>query len=63
MSVARVTEITASSSKSFDGPLRQGLAGANKTLENVTEAWIKDQRLRNWIRGISRIVPVRLGFR
>jgi flavin-binding protein dodecin len=45
MSVARVTEITASSSKSFDGALRAGLARANKSLENVNGAWIKDQEV------------------
>jgi dodecin len=45
MSVARVTEITASSKKSFDDALREGLARANKTLENVTGAWIKDQEV------------------
>jgi flavin-binding protein dodecin len=45
MSVARVTEITSSSSKSFDDALRVGLARANKTLENVTGAWIKDQEV------------------
>jgi len=36
MSIARVTEITSSSKKSFDDALRDGLARANKTLENVT---------------------------
>ena len=45
MSVARVTEITSSSSKSFDDALRAGLARANKTLQNVTGAWIKDQEV------------------
>ena len=45
MSVARVTEITSSSSKSFDDALRVGLARAHKTLENVTGAWIKDQEV------------------
>jgi flavin-binding protein dodecin len=45
MSVARVTEITSSSPKSFDDALREGLARANKTLENVTGAWIKDQEV------------------
>jgi dodecin len=45
MSVARVTEITSSSSKSFDDALRVGLARANKTLENVTGAWLKDQEV------------------
>ena len=41
MSVARVTEITSSSSKNFDDAIRGGLARANKTLENVSGAWIK----------------------
>jgi len=41
MPVARVTEITSSSSTSFDDAIRVGLARANKTLENVTGAWIK----------------------
>jgi len=45
MSVARVTEITASSTKSFDDAIREGLARANKTLENVTGAWIKAQEV------------------
>ncbi|HWQ35844.1 MAG TPA: dodecin family protein [Blastocatellia bacterium] len=45
MSVARVTEITASSKKSFDDAVQLGIARANKTLENVTGAWIKDQKV------------------
>jgi len=43
MSVARVTEIIASSSKSFDDALEEGVKRATKTLENVTSIWIKDQ--------------------
>ncbi len=62
MSVTLVTEITASSSKRFDDTLREDLARANKILENVTGAWIEDQRLGTAIRGISRIGPVRWGF-
>jgi dodecin len=45
MSVARVTEIIASSSKDFDDAIKKGLARANKTLRNVTGAWIKDQKI------------------
>ena len=45
MSIARVTEITSSSTKSFDDAMREGLARANKTLQNVTGAWIKDQEV------------------
>jgi dodecin len=45
MSVARVTEITSSSPNSFDEAMRAGLARANKTLENVSGAWIKNQEV------------------
>jgi flavin-binding protein dodecin len=45
MSVARVTEITAASKKSFDDAMRMGIARANKTLENVKGAWIKSQKI------------------
>jgi len=45
MSVARVTEITAAAPESFDDAVREGLARANKTLQNVTGAWIKDQEV------------------
>ena len=40
-SVARVTEITCSSTKGFEDAIFQGIARATKTLENVTGAWIK----------------------
>ncbi len=43
MSVARVTEITASSTKSFEDALQQGIARAVKTLKNVEGAWVQDQ--------------------
>ena len=45
MSVARVTEITSSSKKSFDDAIRLGIARANKTLKNVKGAWIKSQKV------------------
>ena len=45
MSVARVTEITASSKKSFDDAINVGLARANKTLRKVKGAWIQDQKI------------------
>jgi flavin-binding protein dodecin len=44
-SVAKVSEITASSSKSFDDAVQTGLARANKTLQNITGAWIKDHEV------------------
>lgn len=45
MSVARITEIKASSTKSFNDALKIGLARAAKTLENVKSAWIADQEV------------------
>ena len=45
MSVAKVTEITATSPKSFHDALRAGIQRANKTLKNVKSAWIKDQNV------------------
>jgi len=46
MSVARVTEITASSTKSFEDATRVGIERANKTLQNVKGAWIQEQKLK-----------------
>ncbi len=45
MSVARVTEIIASSPKSFDDAVDVGVARATKTLKNVTSAWVQDQKV------------------
>jgi len=44
-SVARVIEISAQSSKSFEDAIDSGLARAEKTLRNVTSAWVKEQRV------------------
>jgi hypothetical protein len=46
MSVAKVSEISATSSTSFEDALQQGLARANKTLRNVKSAWVKEQQVR-----------------
>jgi flavin-binding protein dodecin len=45
MAVAKITEIQASSSKSFDDAIRVGIARAEKTLRNLTGAWIKSQKI------------------
>jgi flavin-binding protein dodecin len=45
MSVARITEISSTSTRSFEDAIQQGIARATKTLRNVTGAWIKEQRL------------------
>lgn len=46
MSVARVTEISSTSEKSFEDAIRLGLERATKTLRGVTSAWVKDQRVK-----------------
>ncbi|HET6596986.1 MAG TPA: dodecin family protein [Anaerolineales bacterium] len=43
MSVARVSEIKASSTESFDDAIRQGVSRAAKTLRNVKSAWVANQ--------------------
>lgn len=45
MSVARVSEITASSKKGFDDAIKVGLKRATKTLKNVTAAWVASQEV------------------
>jgi flavin-binding protein dodecin len=42
MSVAKVTEIKASSPNSFEDAVQEGIKRANKTLKNVKSAWVKD---------------------
>jgi len=46
MSVAKVTEITASSKKSFHDAIENGLNRASKTLENIEGAWVQDMKVR-----------------
>ena len=45
MSVAKVIEISSTSSKSFEDAIVQGVERANKTLKNVKGAWVKDQEV------------------
>ncbi len=44
MSVARVTEVISSSTKGFDDAIKVGVDRATKTLDNVTSAWVQDQK-------------------
>ena len=46
MSVAKVSEISATSSKSFEDAIQAGLSRAGKTLRNIRSAWIKEQTVR-----------------
>ena len=43
MSVAKVTEIIASSPKSFEHAIENGLKRASKTIKGIESAWVKDQ--------------------
>lgn len=45
MSVAKVTEIISSSTKSFEDAVANGVSRADKTLKNITGAWVKDQNV------------------
>jgi len=46
MSVAKVSEISATSTVGFEDAIKQGIARANKTLRKVRSAWIKEQHVR-----------------
>ena len=46
MSVAKVSEISSTSSQSFEDAIQQGLTRAGKTLRNIRSAWIKEQTVR-----------------
>jgi flavin-binding protein dodecin len=45
MSVARVSEISATSKKGFEDAIEQGLKRASKTIRNIRSAWVKEQRV------------------
>jgi dodecin len=45
MSVAKVTEITSASNKSFEDAIVTGIARAEKTLDGIQGAWIKEQKV------------------
>lgn len=45
MSVAKTSEITASSSKSFEDAIRQGVSKMSKTVDKIEGAWIKEQKV------------------
>ncbi|MDD9726418.1 dodecin family protein [Roseovarius sp. SK2] len=46
MSIARVTEISATSTDSFDDAVKQGIQRASKTLRNIEGAWVKDSNVK-----------------
>jgi dodecin len=46
MSVAKVSEISSTSSQSFEDAIQKGITRASKTLRNVRSAWVKEQHVR-----------------
>lgn len=45
MSVAKILEITSTSSKSFDDAIAEGIKRASKTLKGISSAWVADQEV------------------
>ena len=45
MTIARITEVTSSSKKSFEDAVKNGVERASKTLKKVSGAWVKDQEV------------------
>ena len=45
MSVAKVTEISCSSPKSFEDAIEQGIERADKTLDKVKGAWVSEMKV------------------
>lgn len=46
MAIAKITEIQAASKKSFEDAIKAGISRADKTLRNITGAWVKDQKVK-----------------
>jgi hypothetical protein len=46
MTIAKITEISSTSTESFEDAIQQGIARATKTLRNVKSVWIKEQHVR-----------------
>jgi len=46
MSIARITEISSTSTKSFEDAIQSGVTRATQTLRNVRSAWVKEQQIR-----------------
>lgn len=58
MPVAKVSEIIASSTKSFDDAIRIGVARAQKTLRNLKSAWVESQQIK--LDGTGQITEYRV---
>lgn len=46
MTIAKISEISSTSTESFEDAIQQGITRATKTLRNVKSVWIKEQHVR-----------------
>ncbi|HYJ85247.1 MAG TPA: dodecin family protein [Pyrinomonadaceae bacterium] len=46
MSIARITEISSTSTKSFEDAIQGAVSRATSTLRNVRSAWVKEQQIK-----------------
>lgn len=46
MSVAKIIEISSTSTEGFEQAIRDGIARASKTIKHMKAAWVKEQRVR-----------------
>ena len=46
MAIAKVEELTSTSTVSFEDAIKKGISRASKTLRNVRSAWVKEQQVR-----------------
>ena len=45
MSIAKSSEISASSDKSFEDAIKKGIKRFSKTIDNIEGAWVKEQKV------------------
>jgi len=45
MSVAKISEITSSSSKSFEDAIQKGISKMSNSVDNIEGAWVKEQKV------------------
>lgn len=45
MAIAKVIEITSSSTKGFEDAVKDGIARASKTVDKITGAWVSEQKV------------------
>lgn len=63
MSVARTTEISASSKKGFEEAIEKGIKRCTETIKNVEGAWIKEQKILVKDGGVSEYrVTMKVSF-